>query len=290
MPQPPSTSQVGPAVDRHERAEERLGTTGVAYREVGAAEATAANLAWWDADADEYQATHREFLGAADFVWCPEGLREAEARLLGEVRGRSVLEVGCGSAPCTRWLAEQGARAVGIDLSAGMLRHALADHRRTGADAPLIQASAERLPLATGSFDAVCSAFGAVPFVAELDAVFAEVARVLRPGGRWVFAVTHPMRWIFPDDPGPAGLTATQPYFDRTPYVEVNAEGTATYVEYHRTMGDYVRALARAGFRLADLIEPEWPEGHTRVWGQWSPLRGKLFPGTAIFSAVAAGG
>jgi hypothetical protein len=48
-------------------------------------------------------------------------------------------------------------------------------------------------------------------------------------------------------------------------------------------MGDYVRQLAAAGLELVDLLEPEWPAGHTRTWGQWSPLRGKLFPGTAIF-------
>ncbi|GAB2787140.1 class I SAM-dependent methyltransferase [Amycolatopsis magusensis] len=272
-----------PPADRHERAEERLGTAAVAYREVGSSEAAAANLAWWDADADQYLETHGEFLGEADFLWCPEGLREADLGLLGDVAGRRVLEVGCGSAPCARWLTAQGARTVALDLSAGMLRHAREAAARTGIEVPLVQANAEFLPLAGNTFDAACSAFGALPFVPSVEAVFAEVHRVLRPGAPWVFAVTHPMRWIFPDDPGPAGLTATQPYFDRTPYVEVDGEGSATYVEYHRTLGDYIRALSGAGLELLDLIEPEWPAGHTRVWGQWSPLRGKLFPGTAIF-------
>ncbi|MFE0021045.1 class I SAM-dependent methyltransferase [Amycolatopsis sp. NPDC059021] len=272
-----------PPEDRHARAEQRLGTAGTAYRTVGGGEAAAANLAWWDADADDYQATHGEFLGDADFVWCPEGLREADARLLGDVRGRRVLEVGCGQAACSRWLAAEGAHAVATDLSAGMLRHARAGNARTGLDVPLVQANAEQLPLADASFDMACSAFGALPFVPSLETVFAEVRRVLRPGAPWVFSVTHPMRWIFPDDPGPQGLTVTQPYFDRTPYVEVDDDGTATYVEYHRTLGDYVRALAATGFALDDLLEPEWPPGHERVWGQWSPLRGKLFPGTAIF-------
>ncbi|AXB43651.1 class I SAM-dependent methyltransferase [Amycolatopsis albispora] len=272
-----------PPPDRHDRAEQRLGTAAIAYREVGSAEAAAANLAWWDADADEYHETHGDFLGEADFLWCPEGLREADTGFLGPLAGRRVLEVGCGSAPCARWLAAQGAHPVALDLSAGMLRHAREAAGRTGIHVPLVQANAEFLPLADGSFDAACSAFGALPFVSSVDAVFAEVHRVLRPGAPWVFAVTHPMRWIFPDDPGPAGLTATQPYFDRTPYVEVDGDGRATYVEYHRTLGDYVRGLAGAGLELLDLVEPEWPDGHTRVWGQWSPLRGKLFPGTAIF-------
>src|SRR5690606_13211789 len=161
-------------------------------------------------------------------------------------------------------------RVVALDLSAGMLRHAADAAERTGLAPTLLQAGAEHLPLRTDSFDVACSAFGALPFVPSLETVFAEVVRVLRPGGgwvfssiqpmaddvphpqrtgpydvacdaidalpfypsletvfaevvrvlrpggRWVFSVTHPMRWIFPDDPGPTGLTATQPYFDRT--------------------------------------------------------------------------
>jgi hypothetical protein len=67
--------------------------------------------------------------------------------------------------------------------------------------------------------------------------------------------------------------------------VEQGAGGAITYVEQHRTLGDRVRELVAAGFVLRDLVEPEWPEGHERVWGQWSPLRGRLFPGTAIFVA-----
>jgi SAM-dependent methyltransferase len=268
---------------RHARAERVLGTAGVARRQVGSAESVAANSAWWDADADDYHAEHGEFLGVADFVWCPEGLREADAGLLGEVRGRRVLEVGCGSAPCARWLADQGCSVVGLDLSAAMLRYAAAANEATGLDVPLVRGNAERLPFATGSFDLACSAFGAVPFVADVNALFSEVARVLAPGGAWVFAVTHPMRWIFPDDPGPAGLTVSGSYFDRTPYLEVDSDGRATYVEYHRTFGDYVRGLTAAGLTLQNVIEPEWPDGHTREWGQWSPLRGALFPGTAIF-------
>jgi hypothetical protein len=88
---------------------------------------------------------------------------------------------------------------------------------------------------------------------------------------------------MFSDDPGPDGLTVQQPYFDRTPYVEIDDEGHATYVEHHRTLGDRVRDLVAAGLVLDDLVEPEWPEDRETVWGQWSPLRGRLFPGTAIF-------
>jgi SAM-dependent methyltransferase len=248
-------------------------------------ESRRASRHWWDADADRYQAEHGEFLGEVDFVWCPEGLREADARLLGDVTGARVLEVGCGAAAATRWLKRQGADVVGIDLSAGMLRHALAAAEASGEHPELVLADACALPFAAGVFDIACTAFGAVPFVADSARLMREVYRVLRPGGRWVFSVTHPMRWIFLDDPGEQGLVAVHSYFDRRPYVEYDDDGRPTYVEQHRTLGDRIRELVDAGFRLTDLVEPEWPDGHERLWGQWSPLRGKLFPGTAIFVA-----
>lgn len=247
------------------------------------AESQRASRLWWDADADDYLAEHGRDIGDSDFVWCPEGVREADVGLLGDVAGKRVLEVGAGSAPCARWLAVHGARPVALDLSGAMLRHAAALGVSTGAPVPLVQAGAERLPFGDGVFDLACSAFGAVPFVADPRRVMREVARVLRPGGRWVFAVNHPMRWMFSDDPGPDGLVVQQSYFDRTPYVEVDGAGAATYVEHHRTMGDRIRDVVAAGLVLDDVVEPEWPEGHERVWGQWSPLRGALFPGTAIF-------
>ena len=187
---------------------------------------------------------------------------------------------------CSRWLATEGAAPVAFDLSGGMLRHAAEAAVRSGVRVPLVQADAGRLPFAEASFDIACTAFGAVPFVADSARVMREVARVLRPGGRWVFATTHPLRWIFPDDPGPAGLTVRTPYFDRSPYVEVDETGEPVYVEHHRTLGDRVRELVGAGLQLVDLIEPEWPAGPPQAWGAGGPRRGARRPGTAIYVAV----
>jgi SAM-dependent methyltransferase len=200
-----------------------------------------------------------------------------------------VLEVGCGAAQCARWLREQGAEVIGFDLSAGQLRHAREAIAAYAGPAPLlVQADAARIPLRDASADLACSAFGAVPFVADSAAVMREVARVLRPGGRWVFSTNHPMRWCMLDDPGPAGLVVERSYFDRRAYVERTEDGRPVYVESHRTVGDRVRELVAAGFRVLDIVEPEWPAGFTREWGQWSPLRGALFPGTAIFVSELA--
>src|SRR3954468_13100406 len=147
-------------------AEQFLGTAGVARRPVDAPESERASRAWWDADAADYLAEHGRDIGDVEFVWGPEGLREADARLLGEVADRDVLEVGCGSAPCARWLVTAGARAVALDLSGQMLRHAAGVGPATGGGGPLGQPGAEHLPFADGSFDVACSSFGAVPFVA----------------------------------------------------------------------------------------------------------------------------
>ena len=256
----------------------------VERRAADSLESVRANRRWWDAESPQYYAEHGKFLGDAQFIWCPERLDESNAHLLGDVAGRRVLEVGCGAAQCSRWLQAQGAQVVASDLSLGMLRRSGLIDAESDRPIPLVQAEAAGLPFADGVFDLACSAYGAVPFVADSAAVMREVARVLRPGGRWVFSLSHPLRWALPDDPGPDGLVVRSSYFDRTPYVEQDDDGSALYVEHHRTLGDRVREIVAAGLVLDDLVEPQWPADHDDTWGGWSPLRGRLIPGTAIFS------
>jgi SAM-dependent methyltransferase len=266
-----------------EPVREQPAVSGVIRRACPSEDTTRANQRWWDRESPAYQAEHGEFLGDQSFVWCPEGLDEADARLLGDVRGRRVLEVGCGAGQCARWLRGQGAAVVGVDISWRQLQHGRRIDSSSGVSVVTVQADAQRLPFAAEVFDLACSAYGAIPFVADSAAVMREVARVLRPGGRWVFSTSHPIRWCFPDDPDEAGLVAVASYFDRRAYVEVGSEGRPVYVEHHRTLGDRIREIVAAGLRVVDLVEPEWPEGHDRVWGGWSPLRGRLIPGTVIF-------
>lgn len=235
----------------------------------------------WDRDASRYHADHADYLDT--FYWCPERVTEQDARLLGdpmELSGRTVVEVGCGSAPCADWVERTtDAHVIGVDVSMEMLQRA----PRPGPS--LVQADGADLPLATDSVDRVFSSFGAYPFIADLGQALAEVARVLTPDGRAVLAVNHPSAWVFPDDP--ASVTAEIPYFQDS-YLEFEDENPSPdaaqlrYAEFHHTMGDWVRAVSAAGLRMIDLIEPEWRDG-TPEWGQWSQSRGELFPGTAIF-------
>ena len=91
--------------------------------------------------------------------------------------GARVLDLACGTGDLCRDLATRGCDPVGLDFSAGMLAAA-------HVEVPLVRADGARLPLATGTLDAVACGFALRNFV-DLDAVFAECARVLRAGGRF---------------------------------------------------------------------------------------------------------
>lgn len=238
-------------------------------------QAARAHRQHWDQDSHRYHDAHPEYLDG--FYWGPEMLSEAHAQLLGDVSGKDILEFGCGSAPCSTWLVKNtDARFItGFDISAGMLNYA---EKGTSS---LVQADIQSMPFRDRSFDIVFSVYGALPFIPDVIAALQEVARTVRPGGKVVFSVNHPIRWIFPDDPDI--LTAIIPYFERQ-YVEHDENGTLTYAEYHRTFGDWIAAINNAGLILEDVHEPEWPEDLDIVWGQWSPKRGRIFPGTIIFS------
>lgn len=259
------------------------------YFEVSADSIPAANRSWWDSQAREYLAEHGDFLGEADLIWGPEGISEDAVAHLGDVRGLRVIEVGSGAAQGGRWASAAGADAVSVDLSAGMLAAGQQLSQRAGFGPQLVQADALALPFANASFDLAFSAYGAIPFVTDLELLHREVFRVLKPGGRWVFSTTHPIRWAFPDVPTEAGLTANRSYFDRTPYSEMDSDGGVIYAEYHRTMADHVRMLRAVNFQIEALEEPAWPEENTQEWGGWSPTRGRIIPGTIIVTASKPG-
>jgi SAM-dependent methyltransferase len=258
------------------------------YRGVSDDEAQRANRRDWDAEADDYQREHGTFLGDDRFVWSPEGLDESDAGLLGDVAGRRVLEIGCGAGQCSRWLRKRGAVAVGLDLSLRQLQHSLRIDSDGRSRVPVVCGTATSLPFADASFDLACSAFGGLSFVLDVATALGEARRILRPGGSFVFSVVHPVRWMFPDDPGDAGMTIIRSYFDRTPYVELDGDGRTSYVEPHHTLEDWLGAITAGGLVLERLTEPSWPSGHERVWGGWGPVRGAVLPGTAIFSTRTA--
>ena len=260
-------------------------TSEVARREIPAAESVSANRSWWDGQAADYYAEHGAFLGDVGFIWGPEGWTEAELDVLALRPGLRVLEIGGGAGQCARGVQQAyGGQVASSDLSLGMLRTGQSIDAATERRLPLLQVDGRALPFASASMDRVFTAYGVIPFVADPATVFAEVARVLRPGGRFAFSTSHPIRWAFPDDPGQGGLTVTQSYFDTRAYVETESGRTA-YAEHHRTLGTLLAGVIASGLVLAEVREPEWKESTHGTWGGWSPLRGGLIPGTLIVAA-----
>ena len=153
---------------------------------VDAAESRAANRMWWDADADDYHAEHGDFLGAADFVWCPEGVREEDAGYLGDVRGRRVLEVGCGHGVAVSLVCERltSGRITAIDRSKKMIEMAARRNREhvAGGRAVLKTAALEKADFGDERFDKVF-AFNVAPFWHQPKEALGIVRRHLAPDG-----------------------------------------------------------------------------------------------------------
>ncbi len=182
-------------------------------------------------------------------------------RLLGDVRGKRILEVGCGGGQCAIAFAKQGATVAGQDLSDVQLAFArqLASTEQVSVD--FTQGSAENLAaFGDGAWDVVFSAY-AFHYVADMARCLAECHRVLIPGGRLVFSLDHPFRdcfWDEEDDehvPFPA-----RSYFDDRPMDWRFGGHTGAFMRsYHRTTADWIDLLHAAGFRLVRLLEPAPP-------------------------------
>lgn len=239
--------------------------------------------AWWNRHGGEYLADHVG-LGTFTFSWGPEGWTEEDLRRLPTNPGR-ILEIGCGAAQCSRWLAKSGRDVVACDISAGMLAHAARLNEQTGIDFPLIAADVRALPFNDASFDTVFTSFGAIGFIPDLLPAFREIARVLRPGGTWVYSATHPFSWPLPDSPFLEDLRVIRPYRSGEVYVE-EENGKTVYAEYAHTISDHLRALIGAGMLVRDVLEPTWPAANKSSWGAWGPERGRYLPGTIIFTAA----
>ena len=218
------------------------------------------NRAFWDADADDYQAVHDEALTAAPLAWGAWRIPEAELGVLGDVRGRDVLEYGCGAAQWAAALRGQGAHVIGLDLSASQLRHG------AGRGVPLVQASGEHTPFAAGSFDVVFCDHGAMSFCDPAMTV-PEVSRILRPGGLFAFCHGSPLLYLTWDEKRERQSDKLQRSYWDLGRMELG-EGT---IDFQLGHGDWLRLLRRHGFVVEDLIELRPSEGATTTYTDFVP-------------------
>jgi len=205
-----------------------------------------------DAQADHLWALH-------EVAWGLFRSPEAQLGVLGppgSLDGADVVELGCGTAYVSAWLARAGARPVAVDLSEAQLATARRCQREHGLAFPLVEADGEQVPLRSSSFDLVVSEHGAAPWCDPALWV-PEAARLLRPGGRLVFLTTSVL----------AGLTVPPEEGTATDHLQrsqvelevVDWPGGAR--EHHPGHGRWIEHLVGAGFVVDALHELGAPPG-----------------------------
>jgi len=241
------------------------------------------NRAAWDTWAADYEEPGHGAWTQTDPSWGVWSVPESEVGMLPEdVRGLDAVELGCGTAYVSAWLARRGARPVGIDNSSSQLHNARRFQREFDLSVPLLQADAERLPFADASFDLAISEYGACLWAAPSRGV-PEASRVLRPGGRLVFLVNGTILMLCaPDDEEePPTDRLLRDYFGMRRFEWPDDPST----EFHLGYGDWIRVLRANGFDVEDLIEVRPPEGATSRYPWADPGWARRWPAEEIWKA-----
>jgi SAM-dependent methyltransferase len=221
------------------------------------------NRAYWDAYAPEWVDSGRRAWARAEPTWGVFGVPEATLGVLPDVAGMDVVELGCGTAYVSAWLARRGARVTGIDNSPEQLETARRLQGEFDLEFPLQLGNAETTPFADASFDLAISEYGACLW-ADPYRWIPEAARILRPGGRLIF-LTNGTFYILtvPDEEDvPPTDRLLRPYFGMHRFDWPDTPG----VEFHLGYGDWIRVLRRHGFEVEDLIEVRPAENATTRW------------------------
>ena len=221
-------------------------------------------------------------------TWGVWGVPDSDLHALPDVAGKDVIELGCGTAYQAAGLTRLGARVVGVDVTPAQLETARAMQERFGLEFPLLEASAEDVPLPDESFDVAVSEYGASIWCDPYRWI-PEAARLLRPGGELVFLVNAPLAMLCaPFDEAPPGSELLRDYFGMFSF-EWPEEDEA--IEFHLGHGDLIRLLRANGFEVEALIEIQAPEGAqpSRHPVMPSPEWGRRWPVEEIWRARKAG-
>jgi len=209
----------------------------------------ARNVEIWTKTNAEYTGPQARKAWTEELHWSVFGIPEAELGVLGEVGGLDVVELGCGTAYVSAWLARRGARPVGVDPTPAQLATAREMQAEFGLEFPLVEAAAEDVPLADASFDLAVSQYGASIW-ADPYRWIPEAARLLRPGARLVFLRNSTI------------VTLCQSLEGATERLERPQRGLGRIewpdtgeVEFHLPTGELIDLLHGSGFQLQRLLE-----------------------------------
>jgi ubiquinone/menaquinone biosynthesis C-methylase UbiE len=229
--------------------------------------------AWTKANAD-YNDAAAEANWAQDVItWGVWGTPESELRALPEVRGKDVIELGCGTAYFGAWLKKSGARrVVGIDVTPAQLETARRLNAAYSLGIELIEANAESIPLEDAQFDLAISEYGASIWCDPFRWI-PEAARLLRTGGQLVFMRNSTISMLCAPDTGNVQQSLQRPQkgLNRLEWTDDDPG-----VEFHLGTSDMLHAVQQSGFELVDFIEifaPETAEDHPRydfVPSEWA--------------------
>jgi SAM-dependent methyltransferase len=219
------------------------------------------NRAAWDADAPNYVAPGERSWASDEPSWGIWGVPESQVGMLpADLEGKDAIELGCGTAYVSAWLARRGARVTGIDNSPAQLETARRLQGEHGLDFPLLLGNAETVPLPDASFDFAISEYGASIW-ADPYRWIPEAARLLRPGGELSFLVNGIVLMLaVPDEEDvPASDRLLRPLFGmhRMEWPDDPS------VEFHMPHGEWIRLLRGNGLEVTDLVEIQPPEGAT---------------------------
>jgi len=249
-------------------------------------EYVAQNVAnWTRANAEYTDARAAESWAQDEITWGIWRIPESELRVLPKLEGRDVVELGCGTAYFSAWMAKRGARPVGIDPTPAQLATARRMQRETRIEFPLIEAVGEDVPFPDASFDIVHSEYGASIW-ADPYKWIPEAARLLRPSGWLVFMCNSTLSMLCMDMEGvKEELQRPQRGLHRLDWSDTDE------VEFHIGHGDWITLLRAKGFeivRLVELFAPENAQTHG-YYNYVTPDWGRRWPAEEIWVARKRG-
>ena len=245
-----------------------------------------ANRAYWTKQAAAYVEAGRRSWAQPEPSWGIWGVPESEARILPDVAGLDTIELGCGTAYVSAWLARRGARPIGVDITPAQLETARALQREHGLAFPLLEANAEAVPLPDASFDVAISEYGAAIWCDPYRWI-PEAARLLRPGGRLIFLGNSTLLMLCsPDEEVPAEARLVRSHFGGLGRIEWTDDAS---VEFNLGHGDMIRLLRATGFEVENLVELQAPTGATTRHPFVTPEWARQWPSEEVWIARRRG-
>jgi SAM-dependent methyltransferase len=230
---------------------------------------------WTKANREHTGPSAREAWAQDEITWGVFEIPESELDILGDVQGLDIVELGCGTAYFSAWLAKRGARAVGVDPTPAQLETAREMQAEFGLEFPLVEGVGEAVPLPDKSFDVVHSEYGASIW-ADPYRWIPEAARLLRAKGRLIFLVNSTLLMLCQEIEPPAKDRLVRPLHGLH---RIEWEDTGE-TEFSLSHGTWITLLRENGFeveRLVELYAPDGAETHayydyvTPEWAQKWP-------------------